>query len=239
MRRCCFGKENVYGRGAALGFRDVGHVSATVPYDSSAALGFRVVGHACSNVVPYNSSAVLGFRRERAPPYRLLQRPTIQKPSGFPDTIHHSPFTIHRVHILCGVALFGSSDTRVGNRPLQFLCGIAFSARASSALPIAPTPYNPKAVRLSRHHSPFTIHHSPRSHPLRCWDFGSSDTRVGADPYDSSAALFRDVEHACSNVVPYNSSAALRFRRERAPPYRLLQRPTIQKPSGFPFTVNR
>ena|GEM_PF-5712733 len=76
--------------------------------------------------LPYDSSAALRFRRERAPPYRLLQRPTIQKPSGFPDTIHHSPFTIH---------------------------------------------------------------HSPRSHPLRCWDFGSSDTRVGADPYNSSAAL--------------------------------------------------
>ena len=76
---------------------------APLPYDSSAVLGFRVV----EGADPYNSSATLRFRWERAPPYRLLQRPTIQKPSGFPDTIHHSLFTIHRVHILCGVGISG------------------------------------------------------------------------------------------------------------------------------------
>ena len=68
--------------------------------------------------LPYDSSATLRFRRERAPPYRLLQRPTIQKPSGFPDTIHHSLFTIHRVHILCGVGISGRR-TRV-SAPLPY-----------------------------------------------------------------------------------------------------------------------
>ncbi len=117
----------------------------------------RVVGHACrrrtlrflcgvvsgrrtrvSATDPYDSSAVLRFRRERAPPYRLLQRSTIQKPSGFPNTIHHSPFTIHRVHILCGVGI----SARASPHPTD--CSNALQSKSRQAFP-----------------SPFSVNHSP------------------------------------------------------------------------------
>ena len=126
MRRCCFGKENVYGRGGVLGFRVVEHacrrrtlrflcgVALFGSSDTRVQIPYPTISLRCcvirvvEGADPYDSSNALQSKSRQAFPT--------------PFTIHYSPFTA-----FTSSAALGYSGRR-GRRPLQFLCGVGFSA---------------------------------------------------------------------------------------------------------------